>query len=126
MGGRYEAATLLEDSDIKDKVIEVWSKVFEASNRVLKHANNFGFSLMEIVPSPNIHEMLAALQIFSSVLDILINHADKLGIEYEETRLMLNAREQLTRMERVAFALKANNKEDFDLSLAALEKQAAF
>ena len=126
MPGEQQIVELFQDAAIKQKVEEVWSKVFEASNKVLKHANNFGFTLMEIVPSPNIHEMLATLQIFSSVIDILLNHADKLGIDYDETRLMLNAREQLTRMERVAFALKANNKEDFDLSLEALEKQAVF
>lgn len=126
MNGEQVIVELFADAEIKQKVEEVWAKVFEASNRVLKHANNFGFSMMEIVPSPNIHEMLTTLQIFSSVLDILINHADKLGIEYDETRLMLNAREQLTRMERVAFALKANNKEDFDLWLRELERQAVF
>lgn len=126
MTGEADIAELFEDAAIKQKVAEVWTKVFEASNKVLKHANNFGFSLMDIVPSPNIHEMLAALQIFSSVIDILVANAEQLGIDYEEIRLMINAKEQLTRMERVATALKANKKVDFDVAVAELEKQATF
>jgi hypothetical protein len=124
--GETVIAELFADADIKQRVEIVWAKVFEASNRVLKHANNFGFSLMEIVPSPNIHEMLAALQIFSSVIDILVFHAEKLGINYDEIRLMLNAQEQVRRMERIAIALKAGDKQDFDTALAQLEKQAPF
>lgn len=126
MTGEQQITELFEDAEIKQKVADVWAKVFDASNRVLRHANNFGFTLMEIVPSPNIHEMLATLQIFSSVIDILITHADRLGIEYDEIRLMINAKEQITRMERVAAALKANNRNDFNVALADLERQAAF
>jgi hypothetical protein len=118
---------LFEDAAIRQKVSEVWGKVFDASSQVIKHANIFGFLGMGIIPSPNIHEMLVTLQIFSSIIDILITNADKLDIiGYEETRLMLNAKEQITRMERLAAALQANNKEDYELALVALEKQAAF
>ncbi len=126
MNGEDIIQGLLADAAIKVRVEQVWAKVFEASSKVLKHANNFGFSLMEIVPSPNIHEMLVQLQIFSSVIDILVNNAEKLNIDYDDTRLMLNAKEQITRMERIAAALKAENKKDFTEALEQLEKQAPF
>ena len=117
---------LFSDAAIKQKVGKVWEKVFTASSKVIKHANNFGFLGMEIIPSPNIHEMLVAMQMLSSIIDILITNAEKLGIEYEETRLMINAKEQITRMERLAAALVANNRDDYEQALASLEKQAAF
>lgn len=117
---------LFDDAAIKQKVLEVWEKVFTASNKVISHANSYGFSGMDVVPSPNIHGMLVSLQIFSTILDILITNADKLEVEYEETRLMLNAKEQMIRMERLATALKANNRNDYELALAALEAQAVF
>lgn len=126
MNGEKIIVELFEDAAIKRKVTEVWSKVFEASNKVISHANNYGFRGMEIIPSPNIHGMLVAMQIFSSIIDILITSAEKLEVPYDEVRLMLNAKEQITRMERVAAALKANNRDDFNVALDALENQAAF
>lgn len=126
MTGEQKVEDLFDDALIKEKVIKVWSGVFEASSRVLTHANNYGFRGMVIIPSPNIHEMLISLQIFSSIIDIFIASAEKLNVDYEEIRLMLNAKEQITRMERVAAALKANNREDFDAALTSLEGQAAF
>lgn len=126
MSGDIPVIELFEDIVIKQRVAVVWEKVFAASNKVISHANNYGFLGMGIIPSPNIHEMLITLQIFSSIIDILITNADKLDVEYEETRLMLNAKEQITRMERLATALKANNRDDYEVALAALETQAAF
>lgn len=119
------AVELLEDVAIKQKVTEVWEKIFAASSRVVIQAQHYGFSGMEL-PAPNIHEMLVRLQIFTSVIDILINHAEKLNVSYDDTRLMLNAKEQLTRMERLAAALRANNRSDFEAAIRALENQAPF
>lgn len=124
--GEQEIMELFEDAAIKEKVLKVWGSVFQASSKVISHANNYGFLGMEIIPSPNIHEMLITLQIFSSIIDILITSAEKLDVDYDEIRLMLNAKEQITRMERLAAALKANNRDDFDRALASLEEQAAF
>lgn len=126
MSGEAKIKELFDDAEIKEKVVTVWTKVFEASNKVITHANHYGFLAMETVPKPNIHEMMVSLQILSAVLDILISNADKLDVAYESTRLMLNAKEQITRMERLATALKANNRADFDVALDALECQAVF
>lgn len=117
---------LFEDDEVKQKVTDVWARVFEASNRVIHQANNYGFLGMDVIPSPNIHAMLVTLQIFSSVIDILITHAEKLTVGYDEIRLLLNAKEQITRMERIAAALKANNRADFNSALEQLERQAPF
>lgn len=116
---------LLEDVIIQAKVIDAWEKVFNASHAVIRQAKKFGYDEM-LKPSPNIHEMLVHLQIFSTILDILIFNASKLNIPYDETRLMFNAKEQITRMERLAAALNANNRADFDAALESLENQAAF
>jgi len=124
MSEEDKVLNLFDEAEIKQKVFKVWETVFAASSKVISHANNFGFLGMEIIPSPNIHEMLAALQIFSSIIDILIVSAEDLEVSYDEVRLMLNAKEQLTRMERLATALKANNRSDFNLALQDLERQA--
>ena len=57
----------------------------------------------------------------------LVSIPDEFGaLQYEENRLILNAREQIARMEMVAAALKANDREGFDEALKKLEEQAAF
>lgn len=121
-----EIIELFDEQDIKLRVEKVWGKVFSASNKVISQAKNFGFSGIEIIPSPNIHDMLVRLQVFSAVIDILVTHAELFEVEYAETRLLLNAKEQITRMERVAAALKANNRADYIEAISTLESQACF
>lgn len=126
MSDESSQTDLIEDAQIQAKVAEIWDKVFAASIRVLHHVKKYGFSGMEQAPTPNIYEILVNLQILSSILDILISNADRLNISYDETRQMLNAKEQATRMERLATALKANKREDFEDVVAEMDRQAHF
>jgi len=117
---------LFDDLLIKTRVEAVWNKVFESSNRVISQARSHGFLGMEIVPNPNIHMMLVSLQAFTALIDIIITNAEVFNVDYDATRLLINAKEQITRMEKVAAALKANNREDFDTAINEIERQAAF
>ena len=118
--------SLYDSSDIKKRVDKIWEHVFKDSNTVLRQSKLYGFYCMQEGPRPNIHAMLIQLQMFSVIMDILISQGPDAGIEYDQTRLLLNAKEQVTRMERVAAALKANNKEDYNSAIEALERQAVF
>lgn len=114
---------LFEDRVIKERVNKVWEVVFSASNKIVVQAQKYGFHGIELIPNPNIHVILGQLRILSAVM-VSILASDDLG--YEETRLILNAKEQLTRMELVALALQAGNREDYDKAISALERQAVF
>lgn len=124
--GGMMAVVLWDDAEIREKVEEVWAKVFKASNAVLKHGKDYGFLAMEIIPSPNIHDMLNSLKIISYIINEFIDSATDLNVDYAQIRLMLNAKEQIARMERVALALKANNKGDYEIAIGLLESQASF
>lgn len=118
---------LLDDAGIKHRVEQLWAKVFESSNSIIKHARDYGFPGIEVIPSPNIHQILIHLQVFDALIDILLANASKIGeLEYDEIRKLLNAKTQLVNMGRVATALKADNKDDFEAAVADLEKQAVF
>lgn len=122
---RVDADNLLADKEIIERVQKVWAVVFEASGKVLQHANTFGFNGMGVIPDPNIHKMLTSLRMLSALMEVLSN--DKyVELSYEERRLILNSKEQLNRMERVAAALDANDRAGFDEAIRCLEKQAAF
>ena len=83
---------------------------------------------MVLIPVPNIHQMLIVLQGLTSIIDVLLKscESEEVGAAYDEIRLLLNAKKQLTTMEYVAVALKANNREDYDSALEELEAQAPF
>jgi hypothetical protein len=118
-----KVAALFDEVQIKERVNKVWDAIFSASNKIIVQAQNYGFHGIEAIPNPNIHVILGQLRILSAVMGSILGNED---LEYEETRLILNAKEQLTRMEIVALALQAGNRNDYDKAISALESQAAF
>ncbi|MDD2663399.1 MAG: hypothetical protein PHD19_06530 [Dechloromonas sp.] len=118
------AAVLIDDVAVRARVQKIWESVFEVSGKILVDEKRFGFLGMEIIPDPNIHQMLAVLRTIEEGLMSVLAEFDDL--QYDETRLILNAREQISRMEVVALALKRNNRDLFDEAIERLERQAAF
>ena len=111
----------LEISELDQKRIErVWATVFRSSGKVLLDAKIYGFDAMGDLPAPNIHDMVRNLKVFGAIIDALYGG----NIPYEQQRQLLNAKMQITNLERVAAALIAGKREDFDTALSALEKQA--
>lgn len=121
-----EPVDLFSEKEIKEKVELLWTKVFDSSNKVLHQSKKFGFAGIDKIPTPNIHEMLITLQMFSAVIDVLLTNAESVGLEYEVTRQLLNAKAQITTMEQLASALKAGNRDDYEVAVEALQKQAPF
>lgn len=115
---------LYGDAVVQERVNKVWAEVFTASNQVLQHARTYGFLGMEVIPNPNVHQMLVTLQMLDALMDVILLRFEDLP--YEEKRLIFNAKEQITRMERVAAALQENNSADFNEAIACLERQAVF
>lgn len=119
MGGNAEFSDQIE---VKEKVESLWAKVFQSSNNVLHQHKIFGFTGIELIPQPNIHERLVLLQVLSAIIDVLLNSAGGV-LEYEQQRQLLNAKSQITTMEQLATALKGNNQSDYEAAVAALELQ---
>jgi hypothetical protein len=108
------------------QVEALWAKVFESVTTVIRQTKVFSFNEMGVVPTPNIHQMLARLQLFDSVIDVLLKNAPVFGLEYEQTRPLLNCKVQVANMEKLAAALDAKDKEGYDAAVKALEQQAPF
>jgi hypothetical protein len=104
----------------------MWEEVFNASNSVIGQSKKFSFLVMKDLPNPNIHTMLARLQSYTEVMDKIIQNVAILDVEHDEVRLILNAREQLRKLERLAKALTDDNEEEYNICIEALEKQGAF
>jgi hypothetical protein len=111
------------DHDIKDRVEKLWGKVFESSNKVLHHNKVFGFTGIEVIPSPNIHQMMNTLRVIGFVIDILLAGAEKNNLDHDARRQLLNAKNQIANMEQVAAALKIGDRDDYEVAVEALDKQ---
>ena len=114
---------LIDQVQIREKVETLWAKVFQASNRVLYQHGTFGFSGIELIPSPNIHQMLNTLRLLGFAIDILVEIAPSQNLDHDSIRQLLNAKQQIANMESVAAALKIGNVDDYEAAVAVLDKQ---
>lgn len=117
MGG-YEVPLNIDET--KHKVEELWARTFEYSNKIIEKVQKLGFTRLGEMVTPNIEEMLITLQILSAVFEVLGAHAED---EYE-TRMLLNGRQQILRMEWLVSAWKGGNQDEFDKIVGELERQA--
>lgn len=111
---------------IEDRVEKIWERIFKNSNEIIKQSKVHSFLSIQEIPTPNIHDLLVQLKILHIVMDMIIAVGPENGLKYEHTRLILNAKDQLTRMEMVAEALNAGNEDDYNKAIAELERQAVF
>ncbi|KQW38562.1 hypothetical protein [Rhizobacter sp. Root404] len=103
----------------KTRIEAVWAIVFSSSNQVLRDAKLYGFEALGDLPSPNIHDMVKLLKVIGAMIDALYAFDQP----YEQQRQLLNAKSQITNMERLGSALLAGERGDYEEALAALEKQ---
>lgn len=107
-------------------VSSVWTDVFATSNLVIKQSGLYGFNGIELIPNPNIHQMLASMSVVSVMLDKITEKLDRIDLAPEDTRLLLNAKQQILRLEQVAAALLAKDEPLYNEAILELEKQAVF
>ena len=108
--------------EVTSKVEELWGKVFKNSNEVLHQHVQFGFDGVKN-GTPNIEQRLFQLQAIEAIFDILLNNSLLGTLDYEQQRQILNAKQQITNMEMVAAAVKADEEADYLEAVAILEKQ---
>lgn len=107
-------------------VSKAWADVFTTSNLVIRHSGLYGFNGIELIPNPNIHQMLASMGVVSAMLDKVIERLGDSVLDHDNTRLLLNAKQQIIRLEQVAAALLAKDEVLYNQAVVELEKQAVF
>ncbi|WP_133855241.1 hypothetical protein [Comamonas sp. JUb58] len=101
-------------------VEQVWEGVFDTTNKMLKVHADFGFELFEKKMNPKIETVLFALNVLEQILDAMYTSSE---LTPDETRMVLNARQQILLVQRVAEALKANCKDDYLVAMEQIAKQ---
>jgi hypothetical protein len=114
----------IPDGKFPEEAERLWAQVFKASNRVLHQHKMHGFDGIELVPNPNIHDVVVTLKAFDTAIESLIEAADLVNMPYESRQQLLNAKAQIANMNQLASALKAKRQKDYDAAVEALQKQA--
>lgn len=109
---------------VKQKLEQLWSKVFANSGEVLRQHVQHGFDGVKN-GNPDIEHRLQLLHDIEAFFDILLNATLFGELEYEQQRQILNAKQQINNMEMVAAAVKADKEEDYASAVATLDKQLA-
>lgn len=114
--------SLGNQAEVTSKVQELWEKVFKNSNEVLTQHLRFGFDGVKN-GDPNIEQRLLQLQALEAIFDLILNNRLIGELDYEQQRQILNAKQQITNMEMVAAAVKADKVADYEEAVKSLEKQ---
>lgn len=99
------------------------NEIFTAANKVLQSHAKFGFSGIARLANPSIEETLLFLNLVEAVLDTL--EARNI-LDYDESRKVLNAKQQIWNVQNIANSLRSNNEKDYSDAIERLDKQVTF
>lgn len=106
---------------ISDQVEELWEEVMAVTNNVLKTHVKFGFAQFAENVTPSLDEILLSLQIVESILDTVGTSGN---LDYAESRVVGNAKQQILWIQLIGNALKYGNETDYLESIKNLGNQA--
>jgi len=99
-------------------VEKVWGEVFQVADKVLKAHLKFGFTQFVSGISPSIEEIVLGLRTVELVLDALYEQFD-----YEEERLVMNAKQQILWIQEIATALQHKDVDRYEAAVAKMSAQ---
>lgn len=105
--------------EIASDVEIIWSAVIEVADKVLQAHTNFGFSQFAANISPSLEQILLSLKVVKSILDSMDG-----ALDYSETRIVGNAKQQILWIQTIGNALKYGNETDYVASVKKLSSQS--
>lgn len=114
-------ATLSESKllEIRNAFEHVWANVFKIANHFLSQHDQFGFKLIKEMSDPRIEDMLFALKVMDSILNVLNGQ-----MSTDEQRMLLNARQQILLFGRVVLAVQRGDEQEYLEAVRAMQNQA--
>lgn len=104
-------------------ILEVWqNSVIKTVNDILKAHRIFGFQGIEANLNPKIEDVLHGLGLAEYMLNDFLAH----DLSHEETRAVLNSKQCVLVIQRIAVALKNGDQEAYQHAIQQLDSQAKF
>ena len=110
-------------AEISPRIEILVNEIFIAANKVLQAHAKFGFSGIAQLANPSIEETLLFLNLVEGALDILDARS---VLDYDESRRVLNAKQQIWNVQNIANSLKSSNENDYLDAIKRLDKQVDF
>ncbi|WP_186042151.1 hypothetical protein [Burkholderia gladioli] len=107
-------------------VSDTWAEVFAASAIVINQSRIFGLTGIRIIEDPNVPQILEDMKLVSGMLDTIAGKLDTIDLDHDAVRLLLNTKEQLSKLENVAAALVADDEDLYNQAVEKLRQQAPF
>lgn len=107
-------------------VADTWADVFAASNTVINQSRLFGLTGIRIIEDPNVPQILEDMKLVSGMLDTIASRLGSLDLDHDTVRLLMNTKEQLSKLENVAAAIVADDEELYNQAVEKLKEQAFF
>ena len=108
---------------VRPRLSMVLEKVFETTDTMLKVHTSVGFKDFNKTIDPSIEEILLDLKLIEAVLDTL----DAVGVlDYDETRRVMNAKQQIWNVQNVATSLQNGDEASYLEAMKRLDTQVAF
>lgn len=104
-------------------VEKIWEGVFHTTDRMLKVHHAFGFSEFEKQMNPKLENVIKALNVLETILDAMYGSGI---LDHDDARLVLNSKQQIILVQRVAEALRGNSEADYTAAMENMAKQAVF
>jgi hypothetical protein len=111
----------MENLVVDKKVHDLWESVVTTCNKVLHHANFYGFQLMSL-PNPNIHEIAKLFD--TIVIPLLDDLARNYDFSPESGMKMANIRTYALHLRAITIAINEDNKADFDNNVSLLMSES--
>lgn len=107
--------------EIAAEVSVIWETVVQVCNRVLHHAELYGFHFMDM-PEPNVEQFVEIIDAaVCPVLDALI---EKGYLGNREERKLINVQVYILHLREIVLAIKANDEILFAAAVEKLSKEA--
>jgi hypothetical protein len=113
--------TDIQDALIDKEVFSLYEQVIDTCNKILAHANVFGFSLMH-VPDPNIHSIVIVLEgAVIPLLDMLVKSGD---FSPESGIRIANIKQYTLHIREIVLALEQEDKIKFNRAVSLLKSES--
>lgn len=114
----------LADNDgngLPDALEEAWAEVLDVVSKFLKNHEQFGFELVAKKSNPTLEDMLLSLKTMGAILNIL---ASSPSLQWDDQRMVLNAKQQIVWFEQATLALQSRDQGEYEKFVGMMRSQA--
>lgn len=105
---------------IQHIVSTAWDRIIGVINKILEVHHEFGFESFKARMNPSVDEVIENLAFIEFVITTFL---DRDVLDHDQTKAVLNSKQCVLYLQRLAAALKNKDKEEYDAAINDLRNQ---